>query len=190
MGIPYDPTKPAAADSPTNDQPIMQSNFASLKTLIDIDHVDFSSAYYGEHNKVTFAADNVPSLPTPLDAAGNRQGILFTNTTSGSANVNQLFYYAGSAVQSSNQYTISGTGSVMTLGGIIIKWSAVGSTNNNATVNFVSAFPNNCFSVVVTYNGASGTPNIVGVNGFTTTGFTFRSNASGGVSFNYIAIGN
>jgi len=49
MGISYDPTKPAANDKPTNDQAPMQTNFASIQTLIDVDHVDFANGNYGMH---------------------------------------------------------------------------------------------------------------------------------------------
>lgn len=186
MGIFYDPTKPAANDKPANDQPIMQQNFASLKTLIDVDHVDFDSKYYGEHNQVTFGSDNVPSLPTPNDASGNAQGILFTNTTSGSSKVNQLFYYAGTASQSANQYVISGTGSVMLFGGIIIKWGVVTVTTNPQTISFSPAFPNNCFSVVVTPTSGLTSYSCVVVDN---TSFKIM-NSFRPLNYNYLAIGN
>jgi hypothetical protein len=194
MGISYDPTKPAANDKPANDQGPIQTNFASIKTLIDIDHVDFSNAYYGQHNQVTFGADNVPSLPTGNDAAGNARGILFTNTTSGPSNVNQLFYYAGTASQSSNQYYRStGVGQVesstFALGGIIIKFGTIVSATTG-TINFNVAFPVACLFCSVCYAGSSSLPsNLVAASVNNNIKFNFTTNSSGGVPITYIAIG-
>ena len=187
MGIPYDPTKPASNDKPANDQAPMQSNFASIKTLIDVDHVDFANGQYGQHNQVTFATNNVPSVPTSPP-------ILFTDLPtnhSGTPNYAELFFYSGSAGQGANQYVLTGSnGSVLLMGGIILKWGTLGAGVNNTTYNvFSPAFPNNCFGVQVTINIASSLQN-VGINGFSATGFTFRTSASGGVPITYFAIGN
>jgi hypothetical protein len=195
MGIAYDPTKPAANDKPANDQPVMQTNFASIKTLIDVDHVDFSNAYYGQHNQITFAADNVPSVPTNNDAAGNAQGVLFTNTTSGSNKVNQLFYYAGTATQSSSQYTIGGNGSVMVMGGVIIKWATVTVSGTGGTFMFagggslgIGNFPNNAFVATTSVGNFSFT---VAVSNFTTSQIVIgKTPTAGSVTVNIIMIGN
>jgi hypothetical protein len=195
MGIAYDPTKPAANDKPANDQPIMQTNFASIKTLIDVDHVDFSNAQYGQHNQVTFATISPPNPPTPPVTPPQ----LFTNTQDGAGNnlpagLAQLFFYSGDASHSKNQYTSSNNGSVILTGGIILKWGTASGVTNGSTVNFVSAFPNNCFGVQVTLNIASSLVGI-GINGFNQTDFTFRSiqfngSAASGVPITYVAIGN
>ena len=171
MGISYDPTKPAAANKPTNDQPAMQTNFASIKTLIDIDHVDFSSADYGEHVKVTFSGSNPPSLPSA-------QLVLFASVVAG---LPQLFAYSGDAAHSSTQYAAAGNGSTFLLGGIIVKWGVA----MTGTVSFVSAFPNNCFVVVCTAQS--------GLFPVTASGYTqssFTAVAGAGITFSYVAIGN
>jgi len=188
MGISYDPTKPAANDKPSNDQAPMQTNFASIKTLIDVDHVDFSNGNYGMHKWV--------QLPVPY-AAGTTVPVprLFTNTVDGLGNalpgsLAQFFAYnAGVAGQSSSNYISKAQGSVLLFGGIILKWGTSAAATDASTQNFVNAFPNNCFNVQVTINKSS-TLATVGTNGFTTTGFTFRTSASGGVPITYIAIGN
>src|SRR5450631_2187971 len=105
MGITYDPTKPAANDRPTNDQLPMQTNFASIKTLIDVDHVDFSNAQYGQHKQITFATIAPPNPPIPTVSPPQ----LFTNTQDGAGNnlpgsLAELFFYSGTVAQSKDQY--------------------------------------------------------------------------------------
>lgn len=187
MGISYDPTKPAANDKPANDQAPMQTNFASIKTLIDVDHVDFSNGSYGMHQWV--------QLPVPY-AAGATVSVprLFTNTVDGAGNtlpgsLAQFFAYnAGTAGQCSSNYVSTAQGSVLLFGGIILKWGTNAAAANTTTYTFPVAFPNNCFGVQITINIAS-TLQAVGINGFTKTGYTFRT-AGGAVPITYFAIGN
>ena len=124
MGITYDPTKPAANDKPSNDQGPMQTNFSSIKTLIDVDHVDFGNGNYGMHQWVQF--------PTPF-AVGNGGTVpvprMFTNIVDSAGNalpgsLAQFFLYnGGTASQSGNQNNVTSTnGSVMLPMGIILKW--------------------------------------------------------------------
>lgn len=189
MGISYDPTKPAANDKPTNDQAPMQTNFASIKTLIDIDHVDFSSSTYGQHKQITFPSINVPTLPTSAP-------ILFTNDHDGAANalpIAELFLYSGSATQSSNQYNITGSnGSVLLMMGVILKWgnqSFVGS--QNPTVTFTHPFPNNCFGVQLTLLNSNGTvPSAWRLSSVSSAAFTANVQASGSTTMYWFAIGN
>jgi len=188
MGISYYPTKPAANDKPTNDQAPMQTNFASIQTLIDVDHVDFANANYGMHNWVQF-----PSTYT----AGTTVAIprIFTNTVDGAGNtlpgsLAQFFAYnAGTAGQCSSNYVSKQQGSVLLFGGIILKWGTVAAASNGTTYSvFTPQFPNACFNVQVTINIASTLQNI-GINGFSQTGFTFRT-SGGAVPITYFAIGN
>lgn len=188
MSFPYNPSIPATNDDPADDQPLMQQNFASINSLINVDHAGFSSVQAGQHNQVTFAADNVPSLPTST-VGGNSQGILFTNNV---GTVNQLFYYAGTAAQSSTQYVSAASGSTFLLGGIILKWGKVSGAANNTTVNFASVFPNNCWSVTVSGGLTSGTQPTINVNpGSVTTGlFVLKITGTTPVDVFYVAIGN
>jgi hypothetical protein len=185
MGISYDPTKPAANDKPSNDQAPMQQNFSSIKDLIDVDHVDFSNAAYGEHKQVTFASNNVPMPPVSPP-------ILFTDTVEG---LPQLKFFSGDAAHSANQYVLAGSGSTFLLGGIILKWGSYTMANGVATVPvaFANSFPNNVYSIVFGSN-VSGNPNNLPIaQALTTAGFTAArvSGSSGGTfTYYYIAIGN
>lgn len=164
--ISYNTNIPFATNNPSNDQPLMEQNTNAINTWTGIDHVGFNVGggfNSGQHLQVTFNSDNVPSLPTGNDPSGNKIGVLFTNTV-GAGTVNQLFYYAGSAAQSSNQYSITGSGgtgsggSTFALGGIIVKWGVV-AASDNTPINFATAsgaaFPNQCLGVQLTLYTAS-----------------------------------
>jgi len=180
--ISYNLGIPASGNNPSTDQPNMKTNNDNIATYVAVDHVGFNAsagATSGHHLQVTFDSNNVPTPPVAPP-------VLFTNTV---AALPQLFFYSGDATHSSTQYVNGTTGSTFLLGGMILKWGQVPAVSNGGTVNFTSAFPNNCYSVVVTLNIAS-TVSPVGINGFTASGFTFRTTAAGNVPITYIAIGN
>lgn len=192
MGIPYDPTKPAQNDRPSNDQAPMQSNFSSIKTLIDVDHLDFSNVDYGMHQWV--------QMPTPY-SAGATVSVprFFTNTVDGSGNslpgsLAQFFLYnAGTAAQSSLQNNVTSTnGSVMLPMGIILKWGNQSfSGSQNPSVVFNHAFPNACFGVQLTLLNSNGTvPSAWRLTTVSTTGWTGNVQASGTTTLYWLAIGN
>ena len=67
MPAPFDyvPSEPASSTAPSQSQPVMQVNAASISDLIAIDHVGFNNAAGGLHQQVTFNANNTPgSAPT------------------------------------------------------------------------------------------------------------------------------
>ena len=103
MSYPINPNIPDATHDPADDQGPMQNNFSNINSYLQVDHTDPAATNAGQHKQVTFATNNVPSLPTPT-FGGNNIGVLFTNTVAGGT-VDQLFYYAGSSGQSSSQYT-------------------------------------------------------------------------------------
>jgi hypothetical protein len=177
MSIPYNLNIPAAANNPSTDQPNMQTNTNNIATYVAVDHVAFNTTGSGQHNQVTFAANNVPSVPTSPP-------VLFTNTVGSTP---QLFFYSGASTTSSQVYHNASTGSTYLLGGIILKWGLINPATNGTTYTFDHPFPNSCYNVQVTINIAS-TVVPVGVNGFTASGFTFRTTGSG-VPIAYSAIG-
>jgi hypothetical protein len=176
----YTPNLPNPPDNPSNDVSNMQQNANSINGIIAVDHVGFNTTGPaatggGQHLQVTFNGNNVPTTPTVPP-------VLFANSV---GSFPQLFFYSGTTF---NQYLNGANGSTYLLGGIILKWGQVSAISNGATVNFVNAFPNACWSVQVTINIGS-TVSPVGTNGFNAAGFTFRTSAGGGVPITYIAIG-
>lgn len=188
MTFPIDTTIPAANNAPADDQPKIQNNFANINSYLQVDHTNPAAVNAGFHKQITFPANNVP-LAFPVTPP-----ILFTNNQDGAGNVlpgsvSELFFYSGIQANSKNQYVATANGSTLVLGGIVLKWGAINPANNGTTYNFPVAFPTNCFCVQVTINIAS-TVIPIGINGFTNTGFTFRSNVGTGVPILYFAIGN
>lgn len=187
MTISYNLGIPNAPNNPSTDQPNMKTNNDNIALYVAVDHVAFGSPGSGQHSQVTFFQDNVPSLPTPNDPSGNKKGILFTNTV-GAGTVNQLFYYAGTAAQSSTQYVASANGSTFLLGGIILKWGSAGTIG--IPLSFPVAFPNNCFVVQVIGTSALYTGGFV-VTAVSSTAFTVqRTSGVGSTGYYYLAIGN
>jgi hypothetical protein len=189
MTIAYSSAIPDPVNDPGDDVSTMQSNAGAISQIVAIDHVGFNVSGSGQHNQVTFNANNVPVPPVSPP-------ILFTNTAAG---LPQLFFYSGNAAHSSDQYVISGNGSVLVMGGIILKWGSYTMANGVATtpVVFASPFPNSNppFGVYFGSN-VSGSPNnlpIVQVGTLTNAGFTAArvSGSSGGTyTYYYLAIGN
>lgn len=189
MSFPYDPTLPVPTNDPADDVSGMQTNSGSISSLVAVDHQGFNTATGGTHKQVTYSSNNIPSLPT----ANPTSFTALPTSFGGSPTYAQEFFYSGTQAQSQDQYVLAGTGSVLLSGGIILKWGQIAAAFNGTTYTFStlgsSAFPNNIFSVQVTQNIAS-TQVLIGTNGFTQTGFTFKASVGTGIPISYLAIGN
>ena len=82
--------------------------------------------------------------------------------------------------------TAADPGSSYLAGGIIIKWGYGNATVAGNTITFVSAFPNNCWEVILTPQGGTGRATSVD----TKTVNNFVAHATNTVTVGYIAIGN
>ena len=81
------------------------------------------------------------------------------------------------------------------IGGFILKWGTTASAaiDTSIAVTFGTAFPTNCFNVVITQSLGTllgGSNGVASVRNLTTTGFTLDNGADGTGSFFYQAIGN
>lgn len=192
----YNPAIPGPNDLLSTSQSQIQTNFAQADSIFDVDHFTFDSANSsnrGKHRKITMVEwPQLPYVsvdpPTALDEVA-----LYTKDVS---TITQLFLRRannGTIIQLTPP--LSGdpspviNGQSFLPGGVIIKWGKIGAAVNNVIQNFPSPFPAACFVVLVTIDIGS-TVSPVGVNGFTDTGFTFRTTAAGGVPITYVAIGN
>jgi hypothetical protein len=86
--VAYNSQVPTASHWPGNDQQPMQTNFASIQSLIDIDHVDFEQDQYGQHKQINYSA----LQPSPSIAAG-AVGLSFVKNDTAS-NANNFFQNA------------------------------------------------------------------------------------------------
>lgn len=177
MSIGYVLGIPNGSHAPATDRPNMTSNNDNIATYVGIDHVPFNTTGSGQHEQVTFAANNVPGAPTTPP-------VLFTNTV---GSLPQLFFYSGS---STNQYTNGANGSTFLLGGMILKWGQ-GNANSGGgyTNNFVTAFPNGCYCVIATSRDSAFTGQF-SVTSITASSFVCNRNSGSGVTGIYfVAIG-
>jgi|ERR1700755_2821456 len=184
--FPFSTTIPAANNDPADDQPLMLINNSSTSGLVAVDHVGFNVTAGGFHKQITFASNNVPSPPASPP-------VLFTNDVNA---LPELFFYSGDAAHSSTQYVAAGNGSSLQLGGVVLKWgtASFSGTNSTLVVNFVSAFPNNCFFVgpIPESALAAGAGTGFAISSVTTSGFTITRQTSvvSGLTIRYSAIGN
>lgn len=177
---PFDDAVPATNDNPSSDQPDMLVNNQSTLGILGTDHITFNLNNGGQHKAITFNQD-ASYVPTPSVSPPQ----LFTDVIAG---LPQLFYYSGDTAHSANQYVVGANGSTFLLGGIIIKWGF--GALSGAPTGFATAFPNNCFAVVIT--GASGayTGGFVATSLTTSSFISTRTSGSGATGFYYVAIGN
>lgn len=205
MPVPYnyDPNVPAANDPPRNDQPIMQSNAASIQGLITVDHENFGSTTNGYHTiihqrtgagtqNMTRSGPGAVYANTPASIPGVNQliaGLYTPDATGGSADT-QLFNLTGfGGISQITGNTASQDGWVWA-GGILIQWGVVlqafpsGSTTGTVIFKDRSAgcipFANNCFNVLTT-------PIIASVGGIpnSTASINIRQSALTNAQFNY-----
>lgn len=143
----YNTGVPAAANNPSNDQPIMLINCQSIDSIIGVDHITFNSsgtggagASGGQHLQVTFNGKNVPS-GLPVDPIS----IEYTNSGTAST-VSQLFY----ANQNGTFHLspIKAWGLISAAGGTILASQAV----NVSTVTRVSS---GVYNIVLTVNAVN-----------------------------------
>lgn len=191
MTFPIDITIPAAANDPADDQGPMQKNFENINSFLKVDHTNPASTGAGTHLQVSFGSNNPPTFPLTYPE-------LFTNTQDGAGNAlphsyPELFFYTGVAGASKDQYVSTANGSVLLMGGIIMKWGVANlpGTGFNQAVMFPVQFPNNCFSVIAIANAASNSVSVVSCTSFTVSQFiAIKTSSSTSLNINYIAIGN
>jgi len=170
---------PNVSNNPANDVPLMQTNSASLQTLIDVDHVDFSNNNYGKHSQVTMPVQAaIPSGRIGLT------GTVYTKTvaTYTANNESTLFYTPDT---SGNEYQLTRTiaakgasfgtnpGWTFLPGGLLFQFGNItlGVSSNTAVV-FPVAFVSSVYSVVNTL--LNGTNYGYSVNSVTLSGFNFN----------------
>lgn len=179
----FDTTVPASGNNPSQDQPVMLNNNVATNGIIATDHVTFNANNGGQHKAITFNQD-ASYVPVPPVSPPQ----LFTDTVAGLA---QLKYYSGDAAHSANQYVVGTQGSTFLLGGMILKWGTGGASPGPGyqTTTFASAFPNNCFTVIICASDPLLKDQIAVVSS-NASSFVASRIGLGSVGINYIAIGD
>lgn len=193
MTITYSSTIPNPPDDPADDVAIMQSNAGAISSFLAIDHTPFNVAGSGQHNRVTFNSNNVPSLPASVP-------VLFSDSPANHGGIPtypQLFVYSGTSAQSSDQYKLANSnGSVLLMGGLILKWGSFNITGSTVgVVVFDKAFPNAIFNAQASVQLGTAplgvlTGVFIGTSVISQSGFNVHVQTSGsGVGY-WMALGN
>lgn len=196
---------PQATDQLSVSQGQILTNFTSIQSLIDVDHVDFSSVDAGKHNQVTlvrngsaptfgateFALFNAPEIPVP-----NTLQMWINNPT------NLAVTQIPLSKSTLNINAAPGPGGPIYTylpSGFIIQTGSFSAASSGVVQNFPIAFPNQIISVTISLtNPLVGSVISVGASNVTTTGFTVRAAQFSGGAFiaatnpvngNYIAVG-
>ena len=190
----YNPNIPGANDLPSVSQGQIQTNFADIQTLIDVNHVNFASSDRGKHKFIT--------LPVQGSTPAFSVGEIGLYNKAAFTTLNELFIVnsAGTATPMTASLK-AGAGWSYLPSGILIKWGN-GVANGLTTVTFntgatIPAFTQ-IFSIQVctAYTNASDGNGFVRLNNFLApwTQFTVYGSArttvtNQAVGFEYLAIG-
>lgn len=182
---------PVATNYPGDDQPNMQTNYASIAGLIATDHVGFNTAGGGKHEQSTYIQQTVKPVVSGTDSA------VYAKLT---GSISQLFFEDQNGLEYQLTGTLTATGSggppptyagqYIFAGGFIVKWGNTIVNTSTTIINFPIAFPTACYGVQMTVNNtAAATQSIVTDSYPSTTGFTARINGPSSVNCSWWAWG-
>ena len=125
--MPYQSTKPAAADYMSVSQGDLQGNFLALKAAIDVNHETFGSAYEGKHSMVSLPQQTVSAVPPVFPLATSATELGLYAAVSGGATHLFLRPVSQTAGVATNDINLTNAGKTTTGWcvlpcGIILKW--------------------------------------------------------------------
>jgi hypothetical protein len=181
--VAYNPNIPSTGGVPAVQYTSIQSNFASIQSLIDVNHVDFASGNYGQHTLVQFPAAISPSAPTGTASVfypGNIAGA----TSPYATNIAPLYQNAqGTTIGGMNAFvnlTANGSANTTSITSQFNVASVGLSSHNNFLVTFTNSLPSDKYCYFVTVFDPNATP--YGIQGL--------SVATGSFSFRVLGVGS
>ena len=194
MPLTYLNNIPQATDALATSQPQILTNFASIETLIDVDHADFAAVTYGQHNKV--------SLPVQISAPSFAAGTIGLYNVNSSLTSNNELYITNSAGTSYpvTAADLATTGWCYLPSGLIMKWG-VNSGNGSTTISYPTGATIPVFATAVltaqvtnTYNSATDVNTAVTLSSYSTTAIKVYCSArtttgAATTSFTWLVIG-
>lgn len=193
----YNALIPTASQRLKDSQPLIQTNFASIKDIIEINHVAFDQADAGKHKFM-----QMPEQAVAPASAANEMA-LYTKEQGG---VSQLFVRresSGTEINITNDVLKATDGYTRLPNGLIIKWGVKTVTRNilsaELTFDATVAFSSAPYIVTVTQKFGAGPSTgdlnvAVSAGDYTVTGFKAFARAiglpgGGTVTIAYVAIG-
>ncbi len=153
MTFSINPNIPAAANTPSADQPRMQQNFQSINSFLGIDHTPpGTTPNAGQHNYVRFST-NVSASSPPTPPSLGSPGAVSEIFASVGPSLSQLWFYNGTGNPIQMTVIIPTTSSgvnhgIITPFGLILNWGNIPGVNPVAT-DVTFAVPFNTFQSVV-----------------------------------------
>lgn len=183
----YNPNIPATGQTLGGSRPGIQTNFSTLQTTIDQDHVDMNSAGPGKHKQVTFNANNTPGA-SPSDPSS----IIFTKNNA-AGHPYPFFLNTEQVVANALPFLPDITGGPnnfgFKMGKLIFNLGSVGCTNVGTAIIFLYAMPSAQYTVVLGQSASGPVGNYAFFNSLTTTGMTVFTNSATPTTVYYLAIG-
>jgi len=194
----YNPNIPQPTDSPSVSQNQILLNWGAIKTLIDVDHVDFAASGAGKHNKITFPVQS----PAPTFTGGDLGLYSFLSPVTA---VNELYLSTVAAKQVAMSASILSTNAAPSgvagwsylPSGILLKWG-IAAANGTSVITLPVSGTIPVFagvsSVLVTGISPAASDQFAYLVTFTPTQITVygsarTTNTAAAVSFQYLAIG-
>lgn len=192
--FPYNNLIPQPTDQLSVSQGQILTNFGSIKSLVDIDHVDFANNDAGKHNKSsyvtqspapTFAATEVGIYNFVYPTTTKNEGYVHKQTSASTAEIPFT-----ASILSTSLPAILSAGWTYLPSGILLKWGS--STTNAAVQNFPTSATipvfTVCLHVIASING---TQTGATINAVPTSATQFLATVSSGanMNFSYLAIG-
>lgn len=197
-------------------QPLVNTNFQTIYDVFAINHFEYDKVNFGRHKFVEMPISGGGAGTIPLGLIAN-EGTIYTKTGS---NATDLFYTNDA---SGNEYQLTRTrnskfplfatntvydGGIPQLtggwtflpGGMLLQYgtyskapASLSSTQNSPDIPYPFSFSTGVFSLVISMEGASGSPNIVAVTDKSSLSkFKWQFTGGGSTSFtgfDWIAIG-
>lgn len=185
----FTPGIPQSGQSLGNSRTQIVDNFTNYNDTMSQDHVAPNATGQGKHKLSTY----VEQAADPATLANELA--MYCKDLAGISSLFLRKESSGTVIQLSGQDPVlASPGSTILAGGVYIKWGTGNSNEGPAApanfTTFTTAFPNNCWTVVLVASDLnySGThvPYNLAVNGFNGR----RTSGSGNTGFYYIAIGN
>ena len=210
VNVIYNDSIPDAPNNPSQDQPKMQTNTNSIRSLVEIDHIGFGNNQGGYHKTVHQPVVGIGGQTSwnpivgsvgrlAVEAAkilGVQQEFILNYTTDSPtpATDTQLFSMTGKGGVSQLTGNAAQQEGWCWCGGILLQWGEVNSALATDTVTFKGRsgttntipFPNNCFGITIQPRGVT----VKNINAaVTATTFTWGSNVANNIFF-WFAWGN
>lgn len=193
MSLTYYPTLPASSEDPSVSQGKFQINFSSLSSIINANHVDFTSTDYGKHKFCQFPEQS--AAPTTLA----NEGAVYTKRSALTAATELFFRREGNGTEIEfTGFLGAGDGWTRLPSGILLKWGTGTATGaGSATFPVAGTIPvfSAVYQGIVSTQDSSPTPNTFAtMRGLTTTeiqvyGSTRTTTAATAVNYRYLVIG-